>query len=112
MSSKKTERWIRFGDKVLLEKAFIPANACVVKERPKGHKRYYHYLYFRMEGRLRKRYIPADEVDFTKKIISELRDRSKRNRENVREAEKLCRKILRLEKLQQPARASHSSVGK
>jgi hypothetical protein len=112
MTSKKTERWIRFGDRVFPEKAFIPANSSVVRERPKGHKRHYHYLYYRMEGRLRKRYIPVDEVDFTKKIIAEMRARTKRNREKVREVEKMVKKILRLEKLQQQARASHTSVEK
>lgn len=94
MPKKKKEFWISIGGRTFPEKAFIPANACVVRERPKGHKQYYHYLYYRLGGRLRKRYVPEHEVDFTKKIIAEMRQRKKCIQSLADEVEKLAKPYL------------------
>lgn len=80
MPPKKPQKFISIMGRVVPEKDFIPAAACLVREKPKGHKRYYHYLYYRLGGRLRKRYIPKEKVAFTRKIIAGMRRRQGANK--------------------------------
>ena len=87
---KKKDCYIHFKGKTYMEKNMVFANGCIVKERPKGHKKYYYYHYYRIGGRLRKKYIRPEELEFTKMVFAEMK---RRNTETAKGFEEFLRRL-------------------
>src|SRR5438094_748378 len=50
----------------------------LIRERPRGHYRFYYYLYWRQRGQLKKQYVPLSKVKEVKEILRKERMRRKR----------------------------------
>lgn len=75
-----------------LEKGDPRFKGWLVRERPKGHDRSYTYLYWREDKRLRKQYVPLDQVSRVRRAFRQERQRRKRV-EQKREIEKLKERL-------------------
>jgi hypothetical protein len=56
----------------------------LIKECPRGHFRFYHYLYWREKGKLKKEYVPLAQVLEIKKLLRSDRKRRQRIEEKKR----------------------------
>ena len=68
----------------------VPVNSCIVRERPKGHKKHYWYLYYRVGKRLRKEYINflgEEGIRHVKWVIAEMKRRNAKNKEDLARVE-------------------------